>query len=281
MIYCLSILGLFIPRSFYSQDTANSNKGYIYGYWGYNRSFYTNSDIHFVSDHYDFTLQDIKASDRPVPFSLKEYFTPSSFTVPQYCFRLGYYLTDYLHFSVGMDHMKYVVDQNQKVLIRGTINSLTNSTYNGTFEKQEIDIKKGFLEFEHTNGLNLVSIQADYSFHLAKFHKKKFQLKWNAGLGGIWVGTKADVRILDEGIDNDHHLAGYCMTLQTGPRLEFKKLLFFDIQTKCGYMTLQDIFIENQDAPMRADQEFSFLTFNANFGLMIPSKKRSNSTKGN
>lgn len=255
------------------QEGASSTKGYLYASWGYNRNFYTTSDISFISEQYNFTLRDVKASDRPQALSFDNYLNPKNLSIPQYSFRFGYYLTDNIHISAGMDHMKYVVNQNQSVLIDGFINSKTNTQYNGDYNSQWIEIKKGFLEFEHTNGLNLVTIQADYAFSIAQFFNNKFRLRYNVGIGGIWVGTKSDVRILDEGIDNDHHLAGYSLCVQTGPRLEFNKLVYLDIQSRGGYIYLNDIFIENELAPKRASQAFGFLNYSASIGVMIPIKK--------
>ena len=40
-------------------------KGNFFFYWGYNRSAYTNSDIHFWGDGYDFTITAVRAKDEP------------------------------------------------------------------------------------------------------------------------------------------------------------------------------------------------------------------------
>ena len=43
--------------------TAN-NKGKFYVYWGGNRGYYSNSDIRFKGDDFDFTVQDPTAHDK-------------------------------------------------------------------------------------------------------------------------------------------------------------------------------------------------------------------------
>ncbi|MGB4847592.1 MAG: hypothetical protein WBP41_06710, partial [Saprospiraceae bacterium] len=40
-------------------------KGNIFIYWGWNRAWYSSSDMHFKSENFDFTLQDVKAHDKP------------------------------------------------------------------------------------------------------------------------------------------------------------------------------------------------------------------------
>jgi hypothetical protein len=88
-------------------------------YWGWNRSWYTDSDINFSGKNYDFTLMNVQAKDRQTDFAIDPYFNPVKFTIPQYNFRIGYQLNKNLDFSFGIDHMKYVVEQNQQSIING------------------------------------------------------------------------------------------------------------------------------------------------------------------
>ena len=71
----------------------NSMKGHFFAYWGYNRSAYTTSDIHFKGSNYDFTLSDISASDYPTK-DINLYINPGEMTHPQYNWRMGYYIND-------------------------------------------------------------------------------------------------------------------------------------------------------------------------------------------
>ena len=41
-----------------------TNKGKIFFYWGWNRGYFSNSDIHFSGEGYDFILEDVIANDR-------------------------------------------------------------------------------------------------------------------------------------------------------------------------------------------------------------------------
>lgn len=54
----------------------------------------------------------MKATDRQTPFGMI-YFDPVLFTIPQYNARLGYFFKDNWSISIGMDHMKYVMVQDQ------------------------------------------------------------------------------------------------------------------------------------------------------------------------
>jgi len=91
----------------------SSNKGSVYLYWGYNRAWFSRSDIHFSAPDYDLTFYKLKAQDQPTKFTFNNYFNPENITVAQYNFRLGYFVTGNLHLSIGVDHMKYVVQPFQ------------------------------------------------------------------------------------------------------------------------------------------------------------------------
>ena len=92
-------------------------KGRAFVYWGWNRAWYTNSDLHLKGDGYDFTVKDIVAQDRPTDYDTKLYFNPSSAPIPQYNFRMGYFLKENYSISFGLDHMKYVMVQDQTARI--------------------------------------------------------------------------------------------------------------------------------------------------------------------
>ena len=91
LFLCLS-LTFFTNSS--AQNTANYNKGDIYSYWGWNWSWYSKSDIHFKGDNYDFTIHNVSAQDRQTAFTLDKYLNPSSMTIPQYNFRVGYFIKE-------------------------------------------------------------------------------------------------------------------------------------------------------------------------------------------
>ena len=102
-----------------------SRKGKLFFYWGYNFSWYTKSNIRFTGSDYDFTIYDVKGTDKPDK-KFTTYINPKLFTVPQHNWRIGYYLNDWHSISIGNDHMKYVMPK-QKVRMTGTISSGENA----------------------------------------------------------------------------------------------------------------------------------------------------------
>ncbi len=255
-----------IPSS--TNDQKNLRKKFFF-YWGYNRAIFTRSDIHLSGANYDFTVFDVKAHDRPSPFSIREYFGITSWSVPQYNYRIGYYINDRVSFSFGQDHMKYVMDRNQTATVSGVVSSAASEKYAGEYLEAPTKITPDFLTFEHTDGLNLFSLEIEYTLPLFSFFDNKLRIDLNGGAGGIWMVPRTDVRVFGYGLNNEYHLAGYSMTAKAGPQIQFFKHYFLRAQTRVGYITLPDILIHNE-APDRADQNFSFMEWYVVAGLLFP-----------
>ena len=120
-----------------SKKSFTTSKGSMFFSWGYNRSVYTESDLHIIGQGYDLTLKNAKAIDRPHPFSLENYFSIDRLTVPQFNIRAGYYFKNNWAISFGVDHMKYIFKDKNQVKLHGYvkpgIDTVTNLSgdYNG------------------------------------------------------------------------------------------------------------------------------------------------------
>ena len=145
MIKSLIVFGfiLFEVLTAYSQKSFLQNdkqqNGGFYLYWGWNRGGYSSSDIRFVGQDYDFVLYDVLATDKQSKFSIRTYFGITKFTIPQYNFRIGYFVNHNWDISLGMDHMKYVVTADQLVNISGEISN-TDTQYNNSYKNQRLEI---------------------------------------------------------------------------------------------------------------------------------------------
>ena len=62
-----SVFFLAYLTSAHAQEVEKTNfrKGDFFAYWGWNRAWYTNSDIRFEGADYHFVLKDVRAQDRP------------------------------------------------------------------------------------------------------------------------------------------------------------------------------------------------------------------------
>ena len=226
-------------------------------YWGYNRAVYSKTDLHFSGANYDFTVYDVVGKDKPTPFGTT-YIHPAKFSVPQYVYRLGFNVSERVTLSVGLDHMKYVMDQDQVRNISGVITPEASEVYQGTYLNQPISLSRDFLRFEHTDGFNLVTFDVAYSLPLLYFSRRRFRLNAMAGIGGVWVVTKTKVAVMEFGIDNFWHMSGYTLCGKAGLKLEYKNRWFAVAALRGGYSSLFDVLI-NENYPDRADHNLSYL----------------------
>lgn len=260
-----SIIIVFSFAQLHSQTNnfeAKANKGRFYMYWGWNQELYTKSDIHFKGQNYDFTLENVVADDKESPFSVGLYFNPSTITIPQYNYRIGYFFKNEWSISLGMDHMKYVVRPNQTVKINGHISN-TKTEYNGSYQDDDIVIKKEFLQLEHTDGLNYANIDVRRQGVLTSLGKISI-----IGLGGLGIGAmipRTDATLLDFDRNDEFHLAGYGMNILVGIQLKWANHFFVQSEYKFGYINMDDIRTTSSIMD-KAKQSFSYHQINILFG---------------
>ncbi|MEO8069316.1 MAG: hypothetical protein ABI599_16580 [Flavobacteriales bacterium] len=261
-IRCVLIALVLLPCSVPAQDTPKrtgpSAKGQWFLYWGYNRAWYTTSDIRFTGDDHEFTLRDVRAHDRPVDFDAKTYFSPSTLSIPQYNFRIGYRFREHWSLSVGMDHMKYVADQNQKVRMDGYARPTGTGETGGYYGTQEVTLTDDFLRYEHTDGLNLISVDADHYDRLWHHRNERHALDVFLGAHAGMVVPRSDVRLFGEGLNNNFHVAGWGAGAQGGLHITIFKTMFLRSAVRGGYIDLLDVLTTGDDAD-RASQHFWYV----------------------
>lgn len=247
-------------------DTAREPfNGRFYFYWGYNRGIFSRSDIHVKGPGYDFTVYDVKSKDHAENPSLV-YLNPKLFTIPQFNVRMGYYITKRWSISLGYDHMKYVMQNNRMANVSGVITDAASDRFSGTYLQTPIYLDTSFLKFEHTDGLNIVTIDAEYTLPIWKHKQDKWRLEATMGTGGVWIVPRSDVRVMGKGLNNRFHMAGYTWTGKAGLRINGFKRFFFQMETRGGYISLPSVLVAN-DAPDIANHDFSFLEFTGVLGI--------------
>ncbi|HMG16452.1 MAG TPA: hypothetical protein VK590_13435 [Saprospiraceae bacterium] len=267
----LSFALLFYSASCVAQDVSKyealPQKGKFYVYWGWNRDFYAKSDIHFTGNNYDFTLLDVVGKDTQTPFSFDDYLNPFKATIPQTNFRLGYYFNEHYDISFGIDHMKYVMQQNQEVYVIGFINE-SGTKYDGVYDHKLLKLTPDFLRYEHTNGLTYVNVElrrTDKLVELGKLVHFNLDLNLIEGVSGGFLYPRTDATLLGNLRNNEFHVAGYGTALMLGLNIKFLKYFFIQTELKAGFINLPDVLTTNSNAD-RASQHFNFLQSNLLIG---------------
>ena len=239
-------------------------KGKLYLYWGWNRGYYTNSDIQFKGENYNFTLKNVVAEDRPTKFDPAIYFNPLEITIPQFNFRIGYFFSNHWDISIGTDHMKYDVRKGQSVKISGKI--MANTTYDGNYNNNNIVLSDDFLLFEHTDGLNYVNSEIRRFDQIFVFGKMKINLTEGLGLGFLY--PKTNTTLFGEKRYNDFNFSGYGFSSTVGLNFLFFDRFFIQSELKGGYINMPNIRTTNSTKD-RASLDFFYGQFNIVFGGLI------------
>lgn len=262
------LLLLLLAKNSYSQEIkleSKSNKGDFYIDYGWNVSAYTNSDIRFEGADYDFILKDVSATDRPSKYRANLYFNPKTFSVPQYNFRIGYFITDHLSVSLGVDHMKYVVGNGQSVKITGSTHFLDSPIIN-QYDNEAIVITEDFVQFEHTDGLNYIGSDLRYSQDLIEW--KFISLHGGLGLGTGFLLPKTNAQILGRERHDEFNVAGYGINSLVALDIRFFQKVYLKTEVKGGFIHMPDIRTTN-DPIDKASQAFGFAEWTFMFGVQF------------
>jgi len=243
---------LFTQYSFAQTDSTNKTKKKwtFYGTWGYNRWDYTKSTIHFVNkgtpnytdpQHgpYDFTIYNAVAHDSPDFNQIASKWSDvANVTIPQFSVRVGFYLNNKRDegFEINYDHAKYVVDNGQRVLVKGTVLGQPVNTYTV--------IQYPDFHFEHTDGANFW--MANYIKRWKFFTSKNGNnsIGWMIKPGAGVVVPRTDVTLFGNRLNNRWHMAGFIAGVETGIRANLFKHLCIEFTGKAAYADYLWCFVQ-------------------------------------
>jgi hypothetical protein len=266
--YSIALLIFTIPTI--NAQNSTHRKGQFYMYWGWNQAQYTKSDLHFKGDGYNFTLENVTAKDRQTPFDVSVYFSPTTITIPQVNYKIGYFFSDKYDISFGIDHMKYVMNQNQTVKIIGDTPQ-TSSRLPETYSGQDIVLTEDFLTFEHTDGLNYVNFEVnryDKVTDLSKIKLKGVEINLTEGFSVGALIPKTNTQLLKNKRYDAYHFAGYGVGLKLGLNVTFGKHFFIQSDLKGGFINMPNIRTTESERDQAA-QHFFFLQSNILFGFQF------------
>lgn len=267
----LSLTQAMAQTATIEEASSLTKKGKIFVFWGWNRAVYSNSDIHFKGDGYNFTLKNVAAQDRPTAISFNDYLKPDRVTIPQTNARIGYFIKDNLAVVLGLDHMKYVMDQKQNV---GFIGHISDPTYAAMVQNgQVVNLSdEKFLTFEHTDGLNYINIGAEKFENLYSIKGFDLEFSYGAGLGALF--PKSNVKLFGNERSDRFHLAGFGADVRTSFNAIFAKHIMLRLEGKLGYINMPDIKTTLNNRPDKASQDFFFAQANVGIGYIFGFSKK-------
>jgi hypothetical protein len=260
--YYYFVLFLTTTIAFAQENTTERytahNKGKFFISWGGNRESYSKSDVTFTGKDYRFTVEDMRAHDKPKGWHI-DYINPTKMTIPQTNLRLGYFFSDHYSVAIGVDHMKYVMTQNQTANVTGQING---PIHNGIYNNTPVDFSdESFLTFEHTDGLNYINTEVSRHDDISKLFKigntDKIQINLTEGIGFGVLYPKTNTQLLGKERHDDFHVSGFGTSLKAGLNITFFKYFYIQGELKGGYINMNDIRT-TMSTDDKASQDFFF-----------------------
>lgn len=272
LITCLLLIVLtpVINGQVKHKSKKSTAAGTLFFYWGYNRSYYTRSDIRFVSSDYDFKLKNVAAHDSPDKFDPQVYFNPRTVTVPQYTTRIGYYFRDKWALSFGLDHFKYVMADQNSVLLDGYIAQGADTNWSGNYNDEPVVTNRDLFHYENTNGCNFLRVELTRSFDLYETGKnRQFAVTANLGVSAGPALTLNDLNFGQVHTFATPSVSGYGVAVNGGLRLEFFKHAFIQLNSGLGAIHLLHVKTRPDDRNSWARQAFGYSEYNVAAGFLL------------
>jgi hypothetical protein len=244
--------------------------GTLFGYWGYNQTAYSKSNIRFTGPAYEFTLAGVKATDSPVKHGIGVFLNPTQVTLAQYNMRIGYYFKDHWAVSLGYDHLKYAMADDNNVTLNGNIGAGVDTAWQGTYNAEPITINPAHFNYANVDGMNFMRIELTRTDKwFAMGGRDWFAISTNVGVSLGGVLTSNDFSFAGREDIHTKSLSGYGVALHMGPRFEFFKHVFFQPNFGAGFLHQLNVKNRPNDPSSYARHAFGYVEFDALVGVFL------------
>ncbi|MCR9172417.1 MAG: hypothetical protein NXI10_08005, partial [bacterium] len=245
-------------------------RGTLWGYWGYNRTRYTNSNIRFVGPGYDFTLADAKGHDEQPIVSANNYLRLSNLTVPQFNIRLGYNIRDHWAISLGYDHFKYIFADENEVFLSGEIDPGVDDVTNwsGTYNAEPIVTNRKQFHYENSDGMNFIRLELSRIDTWVRLgNRDQFKLSSNFGFSVGGILSRNDFKFAGQETKRTTSMSGIGTAIHVSPRFEFFRHVFVQPTLSAGFIRQGKVKTRPNNASSYAQQSLGYGEFNTVVGF--------------
>ena len=224
----LSVL-VIAPLLIQAQQKTKERKGEFYFSWGYNKEWYTRSDVKVSqpSLNNQYTLKSVRSHDHP---GWDEGLFSQPISIPQYNYRFGYFFNKKkgLAFEINFDHTKHIIQDEQQVKITGILN------------KRQVDTTVNFSEangfyYFLNNGANFLLFNIVKRWHWYESKNGQFTVDalGKAGIGPVIPHVQNS--FFGQANDPGFQLGGWNMGIEGAVRATFFKHVFLEFSNKVDY----------------------------------------------
>ena len=210
-------------------QTKKERKGEFYFSWGYNKEWYTHSNLKVNQPELNnnYTFQSIHAHDH-IGWDKGIFSTPLS--IPQYNYRIGYFFNRKkgLAFEINFDHTKYLIADGQQAHLTGTLGGRQVDT------SINFSQANGFVYYLN-NGANflLFNIVKRWNWQESKTGNFKLDLLAKAGIGPLIPHVQNT--LFSQPNNMGFQIGGWNMRAEAGVRSTFNKHVYLEFTNKIDY----------------------------------------------
>lgn len=251
LVWLLTVPGFVQPSA--DQKSPDAGREFFVS-WGYNGNSFAKTDIHFRQPALgnDFTLFDVRTRDSK---GWTDVFNHAP-TVPQYNIRFGFFLNDKWGIEVALDHIKWIVRQDQQVRMSGTVDGEAIDT--------QVTLTTDVLKYQLNNGANPIFINLLRRARLARQPGQTGHVALLAkGGGGFAVPHTENTVFGQPNAKGFQPFHGWGVNAGAAIRIHVLKALYVEFEDKLLYLRYFGVNIDQG----KARHSFRANEFTFNFGL--------------
>jgi hypothetical protein len=258
------VLILIAPIIANAQEKKKERKGELYFSWGYNKEWYTHSDVKVNQPglNSNYKLHNVRSHDH---IGWDEGLFSIPISIPQYNYRLGFFFNKKkgLAFEINFDHTKHIIQDGQPLRISGTLNGRqVDSTIN-------FSEGNGFYYYLN-NGANflLFNIVKRWNWQESKTGNFKIDALGKAGIGPVIPHVQN--AFFGKTNDPGFQLGGWNIGVEGAVRATFYKAVYLEFSNKIDYARYSNLKVYEGTAK----QAFGTYELILSLGFTIPAGKK-------
>jgi len=228
LLGAIALCWAFLP-TLHAQKQKTERKGEFYFSWGYNKEWYTNSNVRVNQPalNNNYTLKRVTAHDN-VGWDKGIFNVPLS--IPQYNYRIGYFFNKKkgLGWEINFDHTKHILTDGQSARLQGTLAGRVVDT-SILFAKSN-----GFYYYLN-NGANflLFNFVKRWQWVESKNQKIKLDFLGKAGIGPVI--PHVENAFFGKANQDGFQWGGWNIGLETALRGTFYQHVYLELAQKIDY----------------------------------------------
>lgn len=230
-IWKLLLIAFFLPVCIQAQDKKNKTerKGEFYFSWGYNKEWYTNSNVRVKQPalNNNYTLKNVTSHDN---VGWDKDLLQKPISIPQYNYRFGYFFNRIkgLAWEINFDHTKHILTDGQTAKLVGTLGGRTVDT-------SILFAKSNGFNYYLNNGANflLFNIVKRWNWYNNKNQNLKIDFLGKAGIGPVI--PHVENTFFGKANDDGFQLGGWNIGTEACIKATFYKKIFLEFSNKVDY----------------------------------------------